>query len=300
MTDIRGTLEAQADAIEDVLRRDESPARVTGGIVTPRWVQFHLTPALGTRADRVRALADEIALALNASQVRVSRQGAAVAVEVRRDDVQPVMLADLMQRLPALPMGTAVLGIADDGAPLLLRLPAVDVGHVAIVGAGDVSLARTMIASLVVYHRPRNLVLVMRGAFGELAQLRHVQRIEPRELIRVTDSRIAGRVSRPLIVVAFDDVTDADRHVLIALTRHGHRAGVHIIACGCDATLTDGARFGVRLVGAGEPGYFAAESGAGVTCFTAACVRGEQWTSTLIQRSASKSGEPILSIGRGE
>jgi len=278
MTDIRETLESQADAIKDVLRRDEFPARVTGGILTPRWVQFHLTPALGSRVDRVRELADEISRALKASQVRVSQKGAAIMIEIRRNDEQPVMLADLLKRLPALPMGTAILGIADDGAPLLLRLPAVDVGHVVIVGADGVSLARTIIASLAATHRPRDLVLVMRGAFGELAHMRnvHVQPIETRELIRVIDGRIAGRVSRPLIVVVFDDVSDADRDVLIALTRNGHRAGVHVVACACDAARIDGARFGVRLVSAGEPGYFTAESGAGVTHFMAASLRGEK------------------------
>lgn len=276
MTNIRGTLEEKADVIEGVLRRNELPSRVDGGIVTPRWVQFHLTPALGTRSDCVLALADEIASALKVSQVRVSRQGAAVAVEVRRDDVQPVMLADLLQRLPALPMGTAVLGIADDGAPLLMRLPAVDVGHVAIVGADGVSLARTIIASLAARHRSRDLVLVLYDAFAaKMAHLPNIQRISPRELIRMTDSRIAGRVSRPLVVVVFDDVNHADRDVLIALTRHGHRSGVHVIACACDAARIDGARFGVRLVDAGEPGYFTAESGAGITYFTAALLHRE-------------------------
>src|SRR3990172_6014702 len=101
---MRQMLELQADRIEMVLAHHKAPARVAGGVVTPRWVQFHLAPALG------------------APQVRVSRHGAALHLEVPRAHPEPVRLLDLCRRLPAVPLGTAVLGIADDAAPLLLPL----------------------------------------------------------------------------------------------------------------------------------------------------------------------------------
>src|SRR5512143_529386 len=95
----RKLLELQSDRIEMVLASHKAPARVTGGVVTPRAVQFHLAPALGTKINKVQALADELALALGATNVRISRQGGSVQLEVPRDDAQPVRLLPLMAQL---------------------------------------------------------------------------------------------------------------------------------------------------------------------------------------------------------
>jgi DNA segregation ATPase FtsK/SpoIIIE-like protein len=74
-------LELQSDRIEMVLANYKAPARVTGGVVTPRVVQFHLAPAIGTRINKVQVLADELALALGVTHVRVSRRGGNVQLE---------------------------------------------------------------------------------------------------------------------------------------------------------------------------------------------------------------------------
>src|SRR5512143_3097029 len=99
----RRLLEAQSDRIEMVLSSHKAPARVTGGVVTPRAVQFHLAPALGTKVSKVQSLADELALALGVSNVRVSRQGNTMQLQVPRDDAQPVRLLPLMARLAGPP-----------------------------------------------------------------------------------------------------------------------------------------------------------------------------------------------------
>ena len=52
----RRLLETQSDRIEMVLSSHKAPARVTGGVVTPRAVQFHLAPALGTKVSKVQSL----------------------------------------------------------------------------------------------------------------------------------------------------------------------------------------------------------------------------------------------------
>ena len=99
MSETRRQLELQSDRIEMVLTTHKSPARVTGGIVTPRAVQFHLAPALGTKINRVQSLAEELALALGVSSVRVSRQGGSMQLEIPRDDARPVKLLSLMAAL---------------------------------------------------------------------------------------------------------------------------------------------------------------------------------------------------------
>ncbi len=99
----RETLNFQADRIERVLASHRVPVRVHGGAVSPRWVRFLLTPALGARVASVRNLSEELALALGAEDVRVAREGESIAVEVPRADPEPVRLLALLGTLAATP-----------------------------------------------------------------------------------------------------------------------------------------------------------------------------------------------------
>jgi S-DNA-T family DNA segregation ATPase FtsK/SpoIIIE len=155
---MRKKLEFQADRIEAVLSLHKIPARVTGGTVTPRWVRFQVLPAVGARISKIRGLSEELAAALDARNCRVSRRGAAVAVEIPRDDPQAVRLLTLLRQLEdgdktndRIPAVTAILGIAEDGAPLLIRLPSPDVAHILVAGttgSGKTTLLQSMILSL--------------------------------------------------------------------------------------------------------------------------------------------------------
>jgi len=276
---MRQVLEMQADRIEMVLAQHKAPARVSGGIVTPRWVQFHLTPALGTRLTKVQALADEIALALGADQVRISRHGPALQLDVPRPDPLPVRLLEVCRRLPAVPLGAAVLGLAEDGAPLLLRLPSPDVAHVLVAGttgSGKTALVQSMVLSLALAHRRSQLQLVLidpKGgrAFQPLDGLPHLLRpvvVEPAEavavlseLVGVMEGRDRARVSAPRVVVVVDELTDlvqvggkAVVDSLGRLAQRGREAGVHVVACTQKPASTVlgsvlKANFPVRLVG---------------------------------------------------
>jgi len=173
---MRQKLEFQADRIEAVLALHKVPAHVTGGTVTPRWVRFQVLPALGARISRIKGLSEELAAALDTPNCRVNRCGAAVTVEVPRDDPQPVRLLPLYHQLttpshsgdqPAspprsggfrdsqptstIPPLTAILGLSEDGAPLLIRLPSPDVAHVLVAGttgSGKTVLLQAIILSL--------------------------------------------------------------------------------------------------------------------------------------------------------
>jgi S-DNA-T family DNA segregation ATPase FtsK/SpoIIIE len=164
---MRQKLEFQSDRIEAVLTLHKVPARVTGGTVTPRWVRFQVLPAVGAKISKIKGLSEELAAALDARSCRVSRRGAAVAVEVPRDDPQPVRLLPLFRQLDddgpsatdglsalpsaalgtgrtgpsaslgtgrGIPPATAVLGLGEDGVPLLIRLPSPDVAHILVAG----------------------------------------------------------------------------------------------------------------------------------------------------------------------
>ena len=170
---MRKKLEFQADRIDEVMSLHKVPARVTGGTVTPRWVRFQVLPAVGTKISRIKNLSEELAAALDAPSSRVSRHGASVFIEIPRDDPQPVRLLPLLSQLfnqptsqPPIPPVTAILGLAEDGSPLLIRLPSPDVGHILIAGnkgAGKTTLLQTIILSLALTDRLDNLAFVFLG-----------------------------------------------------------------------------------------------------------------------------------------
>ena len=62
--------EMQAARIETVLGAHKVPARVWQATVTPRFVRFDVTTALGTRLTKVSSLAEELAFALGARATR--------------------------------------------------------------------------------------------------------------------------------------------------------------------------------------------------------------------------------------
>jgi S-DNA-T family DNA segregation ATPase FtsK/SpoIIIE len=276
----RQELDMQADQIEMVLHDYKAPARVTGGNVTPRWVQFLLQPAAGVKVNRVEALSREIAIALGAPSARVTTQGGAVRVDVPRSDPQTVKLLSLCARLPSdrIPFGTAVLGIADDGAPLLVRLPSPDVAHVLVAGttgSGKTALVQSMIVSLALKHQRRQLQFVLidpKGrAFEDLKDLPHLLKpiVSPpdqaaqvlNEMVTLMEARDRDRVTDPRLVIVIDELADliqtGGQAVVDALTRlvqRGRETGLHVIAATQKpSTSIVGslvkANFPVRLVG---------------------------------------------------
>ena len=280
MTVERNWLERSADQIEAVLSRHKADGIVLGGVVAPRFIQFHVRPAPSVRVHRIVALAEEIALALGCASARVVRSGSVVHVEIPRPLDAPVRLLRLVETLGReIPPYTAVLGVEETGQPLLLRLPAPDVVHLLIVGmtgSGKSALARTILASLALCNAPESLRIVLidpkQRGFAPLAHLPHVVggviADVPAALTRLRvvaqemERRDKEGVSTPLLVAAIDELADllqtggkTAEATLTRLAQRGREAGIHLVACTQKPTaqLIGGAmkaNFPVRLVGA--------------------------------------------------
>jgi S-DNA-T family DNA segregation ATPase FtsK/SpoIIIE len=279
-------LHFQADRIEMVLASHKVPARVTGGTVLPRLVRFHLVTPLGVKVRQVAGLAEEIALSLGAPTCHVYRHQGQVEVEVPRAKGKVVPLLPLCQRLAnqghqgphTVPPITAVLGLDQEGVPLLLRLPSPNVAHVLIAGttgSGKTALARTIVTSLALHNSQRNLQLVLidpkgRGflPFEGLPHLLEpvVTRVDEalpllQRLIAQMERRDAEGRSDPRLVIVLDELADlvqvGGREMEAALTRltqRGREAGLHLVACTQKpaAAVIGGlvkSNFPVRLVG---------------------------------------------------
>jgi S-DNA-T family DNA segregation ATPase FtsK/SpoIIIE len=271
-------LNFQADRIERVLAAHRVPTRVHGGTVLPRSVRFLLTPAPNAKVSAVRGLTEELALHLGAEDVRIVRDGEHLAVEVPREDPDPVLLSDLLHQVPNIPPVTGCLGLTDEGRPLLLRLPSPDVAHVLIAGAtgsGKTELMRSLVLSLALRNRQSKLQFALidpksRG-FLPLAGLPHLLAdiaTDPgtalnllERLLVEMERRDRANVAAPRIVIVIDELLDllatGGKPVELALTRlaqRGREAGLHLVAGAQKPAATVlgamlKANFPVRLVG---------------------------------------------------
>jgi S-DNA-T family DNA segregation ATPase FtsK/SpoIIIE len=250
----RQWLEQQADCIEAVLASHQVEAVVSGGSVSPRWIRFNVLPALGTKIGKISSLSDEIAMAIGAPGVRVTRSGGVLAVEVQREYPEPVRLLALLEEMPSMPTVAALLGLTPEGSPLLLNLTAPEVTHVLIAGAtgsGKTELLRSMLLSLALHNRQAHLQLILidpkgRG-FAPLVDLPHLMAPvvnRPDEAAKVL-ARVVAEMERrdrelapatPRIVVAIDEVAELLRvdepgieEALIRLSQRGREAGFHLI-----------------------------------------------------------------------
>jgi S-DNA-T family DNA segregation ATPase FtsK/SpoIIIE len=257
------------------------PARVTGGTVTPRWVRFQVLPAVGAKISKIKRLSEELAAALDATNCRIARRGAAVDVEIPRDDPQPVRLLSLYRQLEVeeIPGLTAILGLAEDGGPLLIRLPSPDVAHVLVsgtTGSGKTVLLQAMILSLGMLNRPEELGVVLMdpkgSAFRVFEGLPQLSRGVIREageaeealgsLVKLMEKRgEVGRMRGPRVVVVIDELADLLmtggkelRERLTRLLQRGRGAGIHVVAATQKPAASVlgplvKANFPVRLVG---------------------------------------------------
>jgi S-DNA-T family DNA segregation ATPase FtsK/SpoIIIE len=273
-------LEYQANQIEQVLAGHRLPVRVTGGVVTPRWIHYQAAPEFTAKVARIIALSEEVALHLGATDVRISRRGPMIQIEVPRADAQPVSLLQLSARLADLPRQSAILGLDETGLPLILRLSSPEVAHVLVAGttgSGKTALARSMALSLAMHNRLGEVQLLFidpkRNGFASFTQAGLPHLLRPvvddvhqaifllGEMVTEMIRRDRENISEPRLIIFIDELADlmeqggrAMDRLMTRLTQRGRSAGLHLIACTqkpLAATIGSLTRsnFPVRLVG---------------------------------------------------
>lgn len=143
--------------------------------VTPYEIRMKVTTRNGHRPDAA-ALSEALGVPIRVQAVEEARadllgrdgilearlQPGGFVVTIPRSDPFRVRLSDLLRKLRNIPPLTPVLGIADDGAPLFLRLYSLEARHVLVTGpegCGKSALLRAMHLSLLRFNPARQIAL---------------------------------------------------------------------------------------------------------------------------------------------
>ena len=279
-------LEIQSRQIEKVFTYHELPAHVAGGTVRPRSISFDLQEQVTSGWEWLRDhLKRELTAVLGGTDVRLSREDGQLRLHVDRPDNPPVPLLELLPLLPEELAVTAVLGLAEDGRPVLLPLIEADMTPVLLAGeadAGKTALLRTIAVSLALTNKQSQVqLLVIEGAapetgstYGQLEPLTYLPHLlmpvvydveEAAEALTFLADEVGYRgeqdIAVPHVVVLIDRIVTlleaGSRPVadaLVRLARRGAAAGIHLFMSTRrpDAPILADlfkANFPVRLVG---------------------------------------------------
>ncbi|MEA2787414.1 MAG: segregation ATPase FtsK/SpoIIIE, family [Candidatus Eremiobacteraeota bacterium] len=157
---------SRAQLLEDTLASFGVGAKVTHVERGPSITRYELRPERGVKISRISALADDVALALAATSVRIEAPipgKSAVGIEVPNTTVSIVAIREILDRLPkdAPPLSIA-LGKDITGRPVfgdLAKMPHLLVAGA--TGAGKSVCLNCIIASLLVTATPDQLELLM-------------------------------------------------------------------------------------------------------------------------------------------
>lgn len=253
-------LEIQSRQIEKVFTHHDLPAHVAGGTVRPRSITFDLQEQVISGWERLREhLKRELTVVLGGADVQLSRENGQLRLDVARPDNPPVPLLDLLPLLPEVPALTAILGLAEDGRPVLLPLAESDMAPVLLAGepdAGKTALLRTMAVSLALTNRQSQVQLLIIDALNaepasphsQLEPLTYLPHLlmpiiyeaeEAAEVLAFLVDEIAYRaevVTTPHVVVLVDGLVtlleaggQPVAETLARLARRGPGAGIHLV-----------------------------------------------------------------------
>lgn len=163
-------LELQSRQIESVLSKHEVPAQVAGGYVQHRSIRFDLSAHLESGLERLRHIKQELLVVLGVAEAELIGEGEYWQLHIARPENPPVSLLDMLAIIEEIPPLSILLGMAENGHPLLVELAKDDLTNILIAGsenAGKSSLLRTVALSLSLTHKQSQCQMVIMDAAAE-------------------------------------------------------------------------------------------------------------------------------------
>jgi DNA segregation ATPase FtsK/SpoIIIE-like protein len=256
-------LQLQAGHLERVLGYHDMPASVVGGTIERRSIRFDLSSHVDGGIQRLRELKSVLKTALRVDSIRLLNEDGQLQLQVLRPFVPAVPMLELLARLPDIPPLTAVLGLAEDGRPMLHDFSNDSTPNILIVGqedSGKTFLLRSIAVSLALTNKQSDVQLLainpvstqrqrheaQKTAWQPLSYLPHMltdvatRQTEITELllflVREMDYRTERDFSMPRIVVMIDQaVTVLERggrlvtESVLRLAQQGADAGIHLV-----------------------------------------------------------------------
>lgn len=276
---LRHHLEVKSRQIDRVLSERQVSAQVAGGRVAQRTIQFDLQGSLAAGKELLRDLSRELMATMGVADVKMLRDNGRLRLLVKPLDDGSVPLLSLLPYFDEMSPVTAVLGISDDGAPILLDFCQDDIGHILISGgaeAGKSALMQSIALSLAWTNRQSRLQMLLIAPGQEknkrlesLSYLPHMLAPvvgsvdEASELLGFLFSEMNYRreqhTTTPPILVMIDDVDvlvrEGGRPILdplALLVQHGAEVGLHLVLAASQPDALDEllrSHLSLRLVG---------------------------------------------------
>ncbi len=160
-------LKATASLIEETLATFDIPVKVVGWIPGPTVTMFELELPRGIKVNRVTRLADDIALALATTTVRILAPipgKSLVGIEVPNDRRSTVTLGDIMREGGSVDGGPLVLGIGKDVSGESVLADLATMPHLLIAGStgtGKSVCINALLCSILIRATPSEVRLIL-------------------------------------------------------------------------------------------------------------------------------------------
>lgn len=253
---LRHQLELQSRQIEKVFSHHQLPAQVAGGQVQSRQIRFDLHAQIEAGVELLRKLKQDLLAVLGATLIH---DEGGWSINVSRSDDVPVALLDIMPLLKEVPPVTAVLGLVEDGSPLLTGLKKDDLMHTLIagkLGAGKTTLLRTIAISLAMNNRQHKLQLAIIAPSKHQAKPNSILNplsLLPHMLFPIAETedecmatldflvdelayRLEQKMTTPSIIVLIDELSllmdeggGMVKDMLLPILQKGPEVGIHLI-----------------------------------------------------------------------
>ena len=256
-------LQLQSSQVQKVFGQHGLPATVVGGTVSRSSFHFDLRSHVSGGLQRLRDIKNELKMALGVESVRLLNNAGDLQLQVIRHFEPAVPLLNLLALLPDVPPATAVLGLTEDGKPMLHTFSSKPRSNVLISGqedAGKTNLLRTIAASLVITSNQAQVQILAINPISSDRQRHHAQDFTFRPLsylphmltdvtgrqteitelllflVREMNYRLEHTFSVPHIVVLIDQAATVMEHggqttveALQQLAEQGADAGIHLV-----------------------------------------------------------------------
>ncbi|MDQ4075023.1 MAG: FtsK/SpoIIIE domain-containing protein [Chloroflexota bacterium] len=253
---VASSFTTDAIRLEELLANHGVAARVGQASLSADTIRFPLQLGLGITTRRILGLSHDLAKEAGYSRCRLRREGHSLFLELPRDAGMGLRYGDLLAKIGDLPYDSALLGMMDSGAPVILRVTNPSVRHLLVTGAarvGKSELLRLLGLGIAAHHGAKHwrLALLDSRSGGPVASLHALPHCwawckHPAHAIGWLIHlmvEMEGRERKgqfcPRVLSVVDDVDalltvggSSARHVLHALLERGADVGIHLaLAC---------------------------------------------------------------------